>query len=89
MKDITLEDNSENDHFQEVVTFGLHIKKNYNLTIVAVDIVIMPAFEATAALIAIEWDIFRETVEPQNSSIYNHAVLETEDAVGTKILYLQ
>ena len=31
----------------------LHIKTIHNLTIVAVDILIMPAFEATAALIAI------------------------------------
>ena len=55
----------------------------------AVDIFSVPAFEATAALIAIECDILRETVEPENSSIYNNAVLETEDAVATKIVYLQ
>ena len=53
----------------------------------AVDILIMPAFVATAALIAIKWDILREIVEPQNS-IFNNAVLETEDAVATKIVYL-
>ena len=88
VEDITLVDNSENDLFQEVVACGLYIKTIHNLTIVVVDILIMPAFEATAALIAIEWDILRETVEVQNSSIFNNAVLETEDAVATKIVYL-
>ena len=87
-EDINHVDNSEDDHFQEVMVFGLHIKTIHNLTIVAVDILIMPAFVATAALIAIEWDILREIVEPQNSSIFNNAVLETEDAVSTKIVYL-
>ena len=67
VEDITLVDNSEDDHFQEVVVFGLHIKTILNLTIVAVDILIMPAFVATAALIAIEWDILREIVEPQTA----------------------
>ena len=89
MEDITLVDNSEDDLFQEVVAYGLHSKTIHNLTIVVVDILIMPAFEATAASIAIEWDILRETVEPQYSSIFINAVLETEDAVATKIVYLQ
>ena len=88
LEDITLVDNSEDDHFQEVVVFGLQIKTIHNLTTGAVDILIMPAFVATAVLIAIEWDILREIVEPQNSSCFNNVVLEIEDAVDTKIVYL-
>ena len=79
VENITFVDNSEDDHFQEVMVLGLNIKTIHYITIVAVDILIMPAFVATVALSAIEWDILRKIVEPQNSSIFNNAVFETED----------